>query len=115
MALKSKQVQEFKETEIGKIPKDWEVKKLEEVTLLITDGKHGDCQNEENSGYYFLSAKDVINGKLQYHSARQITKSDFDEVNKRTALEIGDVLITNSGTIGRLAIAEDIEKTRKNC
>jgi type I restriction enzyme, S subunit len=111
--LKSKQIQEFQETEIGKIPVDWEIKKLGEVTLLITDGKHGDCENQENSGYYFLSAKDVIDGKLQYSSARQITKNDFDEVNKRTSLEIGDVLITNSGTIGRLAIAQHPEKTKK--
>lgn len=26
---------------------------LQELCLNITDGKHGDCENEENSGYYF--------------------------------------------------------------
>lgn len=31
----------------------WEEKTLGEVCSLITDGKHGDCENEENSGYYF--------------------------------------------------------------
>lgn len=43
---------------------DWEEKYLGDVCSLITDGKHGDCENEENSGYYFLSAKDIRNGKL---------------------------------------------------
>ena len=42
----------------------WEKKKLEDVCIQITDGKHGDCNNEENSGYFFLSAKDIKQDKL---------------------------------------------------
>lgn len=57
----------------------WEQKMLGEVCSLITDGKHGDCKNETNSGYYFLSAKDVRNGTLLFDNARQITKNDFEE------------------------------------
>ena len=37
MALKSKQVQEFKETEIGKIPAYWEVKKLIDISKTKSD------------------------------------------------------------------------------
>jgi restriction endonuclease S subunit len=36
--LKSKQVQEFKETEIGKIPADWELKKLEMLFHISAGG-----------------------------------------------------------------------------
>jgi len=86
---------------------------LESVCHLITDGKHGDCKNEEGSGYYFLSAKDVRNGELQYEDARQITKDDFIQTHKRTQLEPLDILISNSGTIGRMAIAKDSELTRR--
>lgn len=91
----------------------WEEKKLGEVCHLITDGKHGDCENEESSGYYFLSAKDIKNNTLQYASARQITKKDFEETHRRTDLKPGDVLVTNSGTIGRMAIAPVDHKTYK--
>ncbi|NOR16866.1 hypothetical protein GQ543_04045, partial [candidate division WOR-3 bacterium] len=91
----------------------WEEKKLGDVCSLITDGKHGDCKNEENSGYYFLSAKDVKNNTLEYENARQITKADFEETHRRTDLKPGDVLVTNSGTIGRMAIAPLDEKTLK--
>ena len=111
--LTTKQVQEYKETEIGFFPSDWEITDLEKVTSMITDGKHGDCNNDPNSGYYFLSAKDVKDGELKYSSARQITKDDFDEADKRTKLQLCDVLLTNSGTIGRLAIARDQEKTKR--
>ena len=69
----------FNSTDIGLIPEDWTVKELQDVTLYITDGKHGDCENKSDSGYYFLSVKDVIDGKLDYSEARQIMKEDFIE------------------------------------
>ena len=97
-----------------KLRKDkWEKFKLGELTNLITDGKHGDCVNETKSGFYFLSAKDVLNKKLVYDNAREITKIDFEETHRRTNLEAGNVLITNAGTRGRIAIADDDEKTDK--
>ena len=75
--------------------------KLEDICLQITDGKHGDCENQENSGYYFVSVKDIDDGIIDYSNARQITKSDFEDTDKRTKLENEDILITNSGTIGK--------------
>jgi type I restriction enzyme, S subunit len=91
----------------------WSEGFISDICSNITDGKHGDCVNEENSGYYFLSAKDIKNGILNYSDARQITKEDFEETHRRTNLECGDVLITNSGTIGRMAIVQDNDKTKK--
>ncbi len=91
--------------------KDFYYTDLQSICSLITDGKHGDCKNQRNSGYYFLSAKDIIDGKLSYENARQITKEDFQETHQRTQLEPFDILITNSGTIGRMAIATDHDFT----
>ena len=93
--------------------KGWQAARLGEVCSLITDGKHGDCTNEENSGYYFISAKDIRDGIINYENARQITESDFAETHRRTDLQPGDLLVTNSGTIGRLAIVHDNERTPK--
>ncbi len=85
--------------------------KLKDITLSITDGKHGDCEAEEQSGYYFISCKDVYDGKIHYDGAREITKRDFSEANKRTMLAPNDILITNSGTIGRMALIKESPKT----
>ncbi len=93
--------------------KGWKTERLQNLCSLITDGKHGDCRNQDNSGYYFLSAKDVSNGKLSYENARQITKEDFQATNKRTRLEPFDTLLTNSGTIGRMALATDHKLTAR--
>lgn len=86
---------------------------LQELCLNITDGKHGDCENEENSGYYFISCKDIFDGQINYKNARQITKADFEETHKRTMLEVDDIRLTNSGTIGRMAFVTDREATTK--
>ena len=103
----------LKHSEVGLIPEDWEIEDLEKLTLYITDGKHGDCQNQSNSGFYFLSVKDVNEGRLNYDDARQITKEDFLDTHKRTRLDPGDICLSNSGTIGRLAVAKDKEETRR--
>ena len=94
--------------------KGWEVKELGNLTKLITDGKHGNCNDEQNSGYYFVSAKDVRNNKINFKESRQIPKIEFEEVDKRTNLQAGDLVMINTGaTIGRMAIAEEIPETRR--
>ena len=91
--------------------KGWETTILGDVCSLITDGKHGDCIDEDQSGFYFISAKDVREGRISYENARQIRERDFAETHRRTDLQPGDVLVTNSGTIGRLAIADSDDRT----
>ncbi|MFK4652612.1 type I restriction enzyme S subunit [Bradyrhizobium japonicum] len=92
---------------------NWKREKLERVCVQITDGKHGDCCNEENSRFYFLSCKDIVDGRLNYIGARQITEADFLDTHRRTKFAPSDILITNSGTIGRMALAPDNELTKR--
>jgi len=91
----------------------WKSSTLEDICTQITDGKHGDCRDAPGSGFYFLSCKDVANGKLNYENARQITEADFLDTHRRTKFAPSDILITNSGTIGRMALARDNELTRR--
>lgn len=92
---------------------EWQTVKLGDLCHSITDGKHGDCENQDHSGYYFLSAKDIKDGRLNYDNARQITESDFWDTHKRTRLEPLDILITNSGSIGRMALVSFSDLTSK--
>lgn len=86
-------------------------KALAELTLNITDGKHGDCRGKDDSGYYFISCKDIREGQIHYEDARQIIEEDFWDTHKRTQLEPDDILVTNSGTIGRMAFVRDVPLT----
>ena len=92
---------------------EWQHLTLGEICSLITDGKHGNCTNEANSGYFFLSVKDVFDNRLVYDNARQIKEEDFLETHRRTNLESGDILFTNTGTIGRMAIVPEDPRTKR--
>ena len=81
---------------------------LSAITKSITDGKHGDCNNQEKSGFYFISVKDIGKFAIDYSNARQITEDDFINSNKRTKLEVGDTIIANSGhTIGKMLFVDE--------
>jgi len=86
---------------------------LDDLCIRITDGKHGDCENQEGSGYYFVSAKDIMDDGINFDNARQITQDSFQEAHKRTRLEPGDILVSNSGTIGKVAIVNTDPKIYK--
>jgi len=104
----------YNEVPIFDIPNSWRWVYLENITQYVTDGKHGDCRDELNSGYYFISAKDIYDGKIHYENARQIIYQDFEEVDRRTFLEKNCILVPNTGaSIGRTALVEDIPETRK--
>lgn len=103
----------YREWFVEEADENWEEKSIGDLCSLVTDGKHGDCQNEIASGYYFVSVKDLINGDIFYDNVRQITKKDFEETHKRTDLKSGDILLTSSGTIGRMIIVKEDPKTSR--
>lgn len=87
---------------------------LKEVCHKITDGKHGGCKQEDNSGYYYVGAREIYDGKIHYNTAPQITYDDFSKDYRRCNIEKGDMVIVNTGaTIGKSAIASSplTEKT----
>lgn len=89
-------------------PNSYEIVKLGEVCNKITDGKHGGCTIENGTGYYFVGAREIFNGKINYETAPQISKEEFEKDYKRCNLEKGDFVIVNTGaTIGKTAIADN--------
>lgn len=84
----------------------WDKVSLGEACIKITDGKHGGCNFEEDSGYYFVGAREIRNGQICYDTAPQITKEHFEKSYRRCNLEKGDLVLVNTGaTIGKSAIA----------
>ena len=79
---------------------------LKEVCHKITDGKHGGCEQETDSGYYYVGAREIYDGVIHYDTAPQITFADFAKDYRRCNIEQGDMVIVNTGaTIGKSAIA----------
>lgn len=80
---------------------------LKDACRKITDGKHGGCEQEHNSGYYYVGAREIYDGAIHYDTAPQIVRGDFEKDYRRCNLEQGDFVLVNTGaTIGKSAIAK---------
>ncbi len=84
----------------------WKTVKLEEICHKITDGSHNPPKGVEYSEYLMLSSKNIHNDIISYDEPRFLSKSNFEGENKRTDIQLGDVLLTIVGTIGRCAVFE---------
>ena len=86
----------------------FEKKKLGDVAIKITDGSHNPPKGvDERTEYVMLSSQNIIEDRINYNSARYLSREDFERENKRTYLEKGNVLLTTVGTIGRTAIIDN--------
>ena len=91
---------------INENPKHYPMAMLKDICHKITDGKHGGCEQESNSGYFYVGAREIFDNSIHYETAPQITYTDFAKDYKRCNIEIGDFVIVNTGaTIGKSAIA----------
>ena len=80
---------------------------LKDACRKITDGKHGGCEQEYNSGYYYVGAREIYDGEIHYDTAPQIVRGDFEKDYRRCNLQQGDFVLVNTGaTIGKSAIAK---------
>ena len=87
-------------------PNDFPIVTLDDVCNKITDGKHGGCEVENGSGYYYVGAREIYDGVIHYDTAPEITYKDFEKDYRRCNIENGDFVIVNTGaTIGKTAIA----------
>ena len=88
--------------------KEYPQHRLSEVCDKITDGTHK-TPNYQDNGITFISAKNIVDGKLDFSDIKYITQSEYDEIQKRCRLECGDLLMSKSGSLGSLAIVETSE------
>lgn len=81
---------------------DWEQLKLSEVSD-VRDGTH-DSPSYQNEGHPFVTSKNVKDGYINYDDIQYISDEDFNNINKRSKVDINDILMGMIGTIGNLAL-----------
>ncbi len=92
----------FKQTEIGMIPEDWEVRKLETVIDKIIDYR-GKTPKKSKYGIITLSAKSIKNGRIDYNKTYYISEKTFKQWETRGKPKKGDVLLTTEAPLGEVA------------
>lgn len=89
---------EFVESELGRIPKGWEVKKITDL-IEVKDGTH-DSPKRVEDGFYLITSKHIMTNSIDFSSAYKISCDDYNKINKRSLVEKGDILMTMIGTVG---------------
>ena len=93
-------------TEIGEIPKEWEVKKLGDVVEVISGATPKTNINEywDNGDIYWATPTDITsNGKYIYKTEKSITESGLKNCSAKL-LPIGSILMSSRATIGERCI-----------
>ena len=81
---------------------DWKQRKLSEISD-VRDGTH-DSPSYINEGHPFVTSKNVKDGYINYDDIQYISDEDFEAINKRSKVDINDILMGMIGTIGNLAL-----------
>ena len=99
-----------KMTELGEIPEDWEVKKLNRECIIKARIGWQGLKSEEylDSGdYVLITGTDFNNGFINWKSCNYVSEWRFKQ-DKNIQIKQGDVLITKDGTIGKIAFLNKI-------
>lgn len=101
-----KSEKKFKQTEIGKIPEDWEVKNVGNVTLRVTKGTTPTTLKKEftDEGINFIKVESITDSGEFITSKFFHIDTETNELLKRSIIQEDDVLFSIAGVIGRTAI-----------
>ena len=86
------------------IDPEWPIVTLNDV-CDVRDGTH-DSPNYVNEGYPLITSKNLKDGYIDFSVVNFISKEDFDNINKRSKVDAGDILMPMIGTIGNPIIVD---------
>lgn len=96
----------YKESKLGRIPREWDVKELSYYLDFISYG-FTNPMPETQDGPYLVTAANVNGGRIQYETARKTSQFAFDTLlTDKSRPKVNDILLTKDGTLGRIAIVK---------
>jgi len=98
---------EFKDTEIGRIPKEWKIVRLNEISLIM-DCKHRTPKYCER-GYPVLLPRNVKEGKIFLQEAPKTTYEEFKDLTEKYKPQKGDIIYTRNAKVGVAGLVETNE------
>jgi len=95
----------YKESPLGWIPREWECTALAKRLARITYGFTSPMPTTDE-GPWMLTATDVSESRILYEQARHTTERAFRLLSAKSRPNVGDVLVTKDGTLGRVAVLD---------
>jgi type I restriction enzyme S subunit len=111
---KEKPLPEITEDEMPfDIPENWKWVRLSDV-VDVRDGTH-DTPKYVSKGVPLVTSKNLVNGSIDFETAKLISFEDSVAINMRSAVDDGDILFAMIGTIGNpVLVKKDREFSIKN-
>ena len=82
---------------------------MSDVCSIITDGTHQPPKFKDE-GIPFIFVSNITGDKVTYDAEKFIDQDTYDELIKRTPIEIGDVLLSTVGSYGHPAVVKSDKK-----
>jgi type I restriction enzyme S subunit len=104
--LRSEQTHKFKDSPLGRIPVEWDVKQLGFLCELIKDGTHLPPARV-SEGPLLLGVYNIVNGKLtRSPSDTRVSWDFYKQMHENWSIQTDDVLLAIVGaTIGKTCLA----------
>ena len=92
-------------------PMGWENTTVGNACYYIKDGPHKSLPDVgEGNGYPFISVRNIVNGYIDFSTARYISQEDYTDSIKKCHPQKGDMLYSKGGTTGIAKLIDvDIE------
>ena len=98
----------YKQTELGEIPEDWEIHSLSKI-CDVRDGTH-DSPKYRDNGVPLVTSKNIVDDILDLRNVSLISLEDAFEIDKRSKVDKGDIIMSMIGTIGSAVLLTDDPK-----
>ena len=95
----------FIESELGLIPEGWKVGKIKDIISLLSGFPFKSSDFVQNGDYRLITIKGVQDGYLDVTSADRLS-SFPPKMPEYCILNIGDILISLTGNVGRICIVD---------
>ena len=82
---------------------------MSDICSIITDGTHQPPKFKE-AGIPFIFVSNITGDRVTYDAEKYIDQDTYDELIKRTPIEIGDVLLSTVGSYGHPAVVKSDKK-----
>jgi type I restriction enzyme, S subunit len=103
---KEKSLPTIKDDEIPyDLPIGWVCCYISELAMKVTDGEHI-TPTRTPSGHYLLSARNIQDKGIILDNVDYVPESEFFRIRKRCNPDKDDILISCSGSVGRIAIVD---------
>lgn len=81
-------------------------KALSDICCIITDGTH-QPPKFISDGIPFLFVSNIVSNQITYETEKYISEETYNELIKRTPIELGDILLSTVGSYGHPAIVKE--------